>query len=366
MEIQETPNQLEDGLFEQTKKPTSAQSVNHDSRPLGVWFPTIRCGTGADVFTIRLAKALNDRGIRAGITWLPHRAEYAPWSVAIPQPPDWATVVHINSWLHRRFIPKGLPLVVTLHSSVHDPAYKPYKNWLRTLYHRFWVKPCEAYSIGRATAVTAVSQYTADQALAFFGRQDIAVLYNWIDTEVFCPDSRHHPHHPFRLLFIGKPSIRKGADLLPRIMQILGPDFELRYTGEPKNIGISDLPDNMISIGNLESEAAVVNAYREADALLFPTRLEGFGLVALEAQACGTPVIATNGSSLPEVVANGKTGILCPADSLEAFAQAARKLLEPEDWMRFSKAARNRAIAIFEESVGVDAWIRFYGRLAQD
>lgn len=340
------------------------ERASDDSRALGIWFPAVRSGTGADVFTIRLAQALRARGIRADITWLPHRAEYAPWSVARPRPPEWATVAHINSWLHRRFIPRNLPLVMTLHSCVHDPAFKPYKKLPRALYHRFWIKRSEAHSLGRAAIATAVSQYTADQAAAIFGRKDIKVLYNWIDTDVFSPDARAHPHQPFRLLFVGKPSIRKGADLLPQIMRILGPDFELRYTGEPKDIGVSDLPENMISIGRLESEAAVVNAYREADALLFPSRLEGLSLAMLEAQSCGLPIIATRASSLPEVVEHQKTGILCPADQPEAFAEAAQQLCDSRKWLLISKTSRMRATKMFREEYRLGAWIDLYQRLS--
>lgn len=338
-----------------------ASDTNH---PLGVWFPTIRCGTGTDVFTIRLAKALVDRDIRAEITWLPHRAEYAPWSVEIPKPPKWATIVHINSWLHRRFIPRGLPLVVTLHSCVHDPVFKPYKNLLRSLYHKFWVKPCETHSIGRASIATAVSQYTAKQASAIFCRNDIHVLYNWIDTDIFSPDSRAHPQHPFRLLFVGRPSIRKGADLLPKIMKTLGPDFELRYTGEPKDIGVPDLPKNMVAIGQLRSDTEVVDAYRRADALLFPSRLEGLSLAMLEAQSCGLPVIATLASSSSEVVEHQQTGILCPANQPEAFAEAARQLCDASKWSRLCRNSRTRTTTLFREDLRVSAWIDLYERLS--
>ena len=62
-----------------------------------IWFPTVRTGTGTDVFTQRLVADLSKRGVRAEITWLPLRAEYAPWTVPIPQPPAWATVAHVNT-----------------------------------------------------------------------------------------------------------------------------------------------------------------------------------------------------------------------------------------------------------------------------
>lgn len=87
-----------------------------------VWFPAVRAHSGADVFTERLAEGLRARGIRAEITWLPLRAEYAPWSVPVPKPPAWANIVHTNSWLHPRFLPPSFPVITTLHSCVHDPA----------------------------------------------------------------------------------------------------------------------------------------------------------------------------------------------------------------------------------------------------
>ena len=326
--------------------------MNDQTLPLpAIWFPTIRAGTGTDAFTIRLAEALNRRGIRAEITWLPHRSEYAPWTVTPPTPPSWANVVHINSWLHRRFIPPKLPLVVTLHGCVHDPALAPYKSVPRTLYHQLWVKACEAYSIRRAAAVTAVSHYTATQAAGIFGCSAILPIHNWIDLQCYSPDQRKTPQHPFRLLFVGKPSRRKGTDLLPEIMRRLGKDFELHYTAHANDLSDSaKLPANMIPIGRLNGDAALIDAYRNCDALLFPTRLEGLSLVTLEAQACGRPVIATDGSSLPEVVIQNRTGILCPVDSIDDFVAAARRLRDqPAVWQRMSTAARERAAAAFRE-----------------
>ncbi len=78
-----------------------------------VWFPAVRAGTGSDKFTLQLCEALNARGIRAGITWLPHRAEYLPWTVRVPPVPGWANIVHVNTWLHPRFLPRGIPVVAT-------------------------------------------------------------------------------------------------------------------------------------------------------------------------------------------------------------------------------------------------------------
>src|SRR3546814_20476891 len=98
--------------------------MNLDRKP-AVWLPTIRAGTGADVFTVRLCDGLNARGIRAEIAWLPHRAEYLPWTVRAPEPPAWANVAHVHSWLPHRFWPRRLPPVVTVPHLVNAPAYRP-------------------------------------------------------------------------------------------------------------------------------------------------------------------------------------------------------------------------------------------------
>jgi glycosyltransferase involved in cell wall biosynthesis len=226
---------------------------------------------------------------------------------------------------------------------------------------------CETSSIAMADVVTAVSAYTADQVGRTFGRSDTVAIHNWIDLQLFTPNQRQTPHHPFRLLFIGTVSRRKGSDLLPEIMRRLGGDFELRYNANPADFGAgANLPMNMIGLGRLDGDKALIEAYRDCDALLFPTRLEGFGLVALEAQACQRPVIATDGSALSEVVEQGRTGILCPIDDVGAFVAAARRLREKfVYWQQMSAAARERAALNFGEEKAINAYISIYRRLTQ-
>jgi glycosyltransferase involved in cell wall biosynthesis len=331
-----------------------------------IWFPTIRTGTGTDVFTERLVDGLKKSSIRAEVAWLPLRAEYFPWGVAAPRCPSWANIVHINSWLSQRFVPNNLPLVVTFHSSVHDPDLTKYKSLAQTLYHQLWGKSLERQSIRSADIITAVSGYAASQAKKIFRCPQIETIHNWVDLEEVSPPERTKQHSPFRLLFVGNVSRRlKGADLLAPIMELLGTDYELWITGRLIDIpGQNALPANIIELGHLDKGCDVVTAYRNSDALLFPTRSEGFGLVALEAQACGLPVIATNGSSIPEVVEDGVTGLLCPQDNIEAFTYAVRCLRhDSKMWHRMSVAARTRAISLFSESVAVEKYIELYKKV---
>ncbi len=322
-----------------------------------VWFPAIQAGSGADVFTERLVDGLKQRGIRAEIGWLPHRAEFAPWSVASPSPPSWANLVHVNTWLPRRFLPRRLPMVATTHHCVHGEA-APIGSAVQRLYHRLWVKSLEKEVLCRADRVTAVSHYTARRTAAVFSIDDIAVIHNGVQLDVFTPGSpRYAPHTPFRLFYVGSWSRRKGVDLLAPIMSELGEDFELLHTGE----AASQHPPNMRAIGRVTDVTALVDLYRGADALLFPTRLEGFGLVALEAQACGAPVVATRGSSLPEVVEDGVSGFLCPQDDMSAFVGAVRTLAaDPGQWRQMRRAARCRAEALFGFDKMVEEYINLY------
>jgi glycosyltransferase involved in cell wall biosynthesis len=84
----------------------------------------------------------------------------------------------------------------------------------------------------------------------------------------------------------------------------------------------------------------------------------------LEAMACGKPVIATDATSIPEVVANGITGILCPIDDVDAFVSACQKLAgDRELCRRFGKAGRKRAEEVFSEEVIVSQYIDLYNEM---
>lgn len=332
-----------------------------------VWFPTVRTDTGTDVFTERLVSGLQARGLRAEIRWLPLRAEYAPWTVPVPAPPAWATACHISTWLHPRLIPPHLPLVATLHHSIHDPVLLPYKGWLRASYHRLWIAAIERQVLQRADRVIAVSQFAADIARRTLRDVPMDVIYNGIDTTQFRPGKRDRlPREPFRLLFVGSWMARKGVDLLAPIMRELGDGFELHYTGGPSaEKDKPGMPTNMRDIGRLSGEA-VVAAMQNADAFLFPSRSEGFGLVAAEAMACGLPVIAMEGTSVEEIISNRGTGLLCAREDIHAFANAALEMAASRSLhLGYRARAREEIVARFDISQMVDAHIRTYQNLME-
>lgn len=332
-----------------------------NKKELAIWFPTVRTGTGADVFTERLVDGLKQRGIKAEITWLPLRAEYLPWTVEIPQPPDWATIVHVNTWLHSRFLPKDLPVIATLHHSIHDPNLRPYKGWLRAAYHQYWIAPNERHVMQKAMQITAVSQFAADMAKRTLCDVPIQVIYNGIDIKLFCPSNRvRREGEPFRLLYAGSWIKRKGVDLLAPIMRELGDGFELYYTG-----GIAaekdktTMPFNMHDLGRLNQQE-MIQAMQNSDAFLFPSRSEGFGLVVVEAMACGLPVICTKGTCLDEIIIEDLNSWLCEPNNVGSFAAAINKIsfnLKNENNI---PSFEDDIINKFSISIMIDSYIEAY------
>ena len=332
-----------------------------------VWFPAIRTGTGTDVFTERLVAGLQARGLSAEITWLPPRAEYAPWAVAIPKPPEWVDICHVNTWLHPRFIPKKLPVVATLHHSIHDPVLRPHKGWLRTAYHRWWIAPIERRVLRRADMVVAVSRFVADMARLTLCDVPMQVIYNGIDTEQFHPGKRvRRSGEPFRLLYVGGWMVRKGVDMLPAVMRELGESFELHYTGgSAADKDKPGMPATMHDLGRLSGKR-VIAAMQDADAFLFPSRSEGLPLVVIEAMACGLPVIGTAGTAVAEVVADGETGLLCRGDDIVCFARAIRRLAADASLgERMRIASRHRAMNDFSFDAMVRDYIHQYCQLVK-
>lgn len=325
-----------------------------------IWFPTVRTGTGTDVFTERLVKGLNEQGIKAEITWLPLRAEYAPWTVKAPKPPSWATVVHVNTWLHSRFLPKHLPIVATLHHSIHDPALRPYKGWLRAAYHRWWIAPNERRVLRRADHVTAVSQFVADMARKTLCDVAMQVIYNGIDTDLFRPGNRvRQPGEPFRLLYVGSWIKRKGVDLLAPIMRELGDGFELYYTGgSAAEKDKKHMPDNMHDLGRLNQQQ-VIQQMQQADAFLFPSRSEGMPLVVAEAMACGLPVVGAKKTVLNELLIDSFNGSLCISGDYKDFSEKI-SFFKRQSCKKNSVNARITAIKIFGKQDKINEYINLY------
>ena len=119
-----------------------------------------------------------------------------------------------------------------------------------------------------------------------------------------------------------------------------------------------DMCDDITFVGNL---AKVEEILTGADLFVLPSETESFGLSALEAMACGVPVIATNVGGVPEVVRQGIDGLLFEVGDVDAMAAAGVELLRDEvRWQAMSQAARDRALNDFAEDAIVARYRDMY------
>lgn len=165
-------------------------------------------------------------------------------------------------------------------------------------------------------------------------------------------------------LFVGRFDCQKGFDLLlSALAHLPDPDFTVRAIGT----SVSDKKTNPIvppyvTIMDWQARSDITHFYRDADALIMPSRWEGFGLVALEAMSCGTPVLASRRGALPEIVSSGQTGLFFDPDDSRGLAELLRQVsreelasmgLEAADDMRkrFSAERMNKQLASEYESL---------------
>ncbi len=235
------------------------------------------------------------------------------------------------------------PLVTTLHDVNHLALPENY-GLGRVPYYRLVVGP-RARS---ARAVLTDSEFSRQEISRYLGLpvQKIQVIPPGVDDN-YCPaledevegflGAHHLPAHYFAVVGSAKKhkNLKLIADLAPSLP---APVVLLAGSGAKSELGF---PPRAIEIASLP-EDEMPCFYSAAVALLLPSRYEGFGLPALEAMACGCPVVAAHGSSLTELV--GDAGILLSPDEPAGWIAAASRLFnEAELRRRLGELGRARA-----------------------
>lgn len=313
---------------------------------MNIWLPYVKAGTGSDISTQYLAVGLSGRGHQVHEQAFPRHYEFAPWLLKVFKPPTKCDAIITNTWNGFGFARSDIPMMTVDRLFVLDPALDPYKSRVQRFYHRWLIRQFVKNSALAAARVVAVSKYTATIFSQQLALPRPTVILNAVDTRFFTRSpgpSRIAPCQPRRLLFVGKLSRRKGADLLAPIMRRLGDAYQLFYTGYADSPYLGkDRPSNMHALGRLD-QTQIRDQYRQADLLLFPSRGEGLARAIMESLACGTPVVAANISSMPEAV-DEQVGRLCPPDDISAFVEAITVITsENSIWQTCANAARRRA-----------------------
>jgi glycogen synthase len=276
-----------------------------------------------------------------------------------------ADVVHCHTWYSHfgGILTKllyGTRLVITTHS------LEPLRPWKREQLGRgydfsAWV---ERTALGMADAVIAVSQGTRDDILRCFDLDPakVRVIPNGIDTEEYRPvketeelERRGIPRDLPYVLFVGRIARQKGIIHLVRAIRHLDPRLgvilcagapDTPEIAEEMARGVAEVQrtrEHVYWIQEMVSRRAAIELYSHATLFCCPSIYEPFGIINLEAMACGTPVVASAVGGIKEVVIPEGTGLLVP------LAQQQESPFEALDPARFAEDLARAVNRLFQD-----------------
>lgn len=269
-----------------------------------------------------------------------------------------ADIVHCHTWYSHwggilAKLNYGIPLVLTVHS------LEPLRPWKREQIGGGYDFTCwlEKTALEMADAVIAVSQETKRDVERLFTIPEdrLHVIYNGIDLEEYHPVTTKNALkrlsvnvvEPY-VLFVGRITRQKGIIHLVNAIKHLDPGFQVVLCA-----GAPDTPEiaaemkaavaaaqrsrpGVIWIEEMVDNRSKIELYSHASVFVCPSIYEPFGIINLEAMACGTPVVASSVGGIKEVVVHGETGFLV---SVEQMKESPFEPIHPE---RFSRDLASR------------------------
>jgi D-inositol-3-phosphate glycosyltransferase len=256
-------------------------------------------------------------------------------------------VLHANYWVsgavgHRLKHELDLPLVTTFHSLDRVRASVGFGDEI-TLRPRV-----EAEVVRCADLVIAATGDERDQLVRYYGAdpERVEIVPQGVDASLFSRGDQAAARRALRLgdgpvlLFVGRIQPLKGVDLAVEALARLeahratllvvggpsGPEGEdelMRVHRLVEDLGL----ESRVRFIPPQAHEKLATYYQAADVCIVPSRSESFGLVALEAAACGTPVVATNVGGLRYVVEHGSTGYLVDGRDPDDFAAPIDRIL---------------------------------------
>jgi alpha-maltose-1-phosphate synthase len=282
-----------------------------------------------------------------------------------------AAVVHSHTWYanlagHLASLRYGIPHVATVHS------LEPLRPWKAEQLGGGYALSswAERVSLGAAAAVVAVSDGMRGDVLTAYpeiAADRVRVIRNGIDTVEYAPDPdtsvlvKHgiDPTRPY-VIFVGRITRQKGVPVLLRAAAALDPAAQLvlcagaadtpALAEEVSSLvaGLQATRSGVIWIPEMLPKPSVIQLLTHALMFVCPSVYEPLGIVNLEAMACSTAVVASRVGGIPEVVAEGATGLLVPPDDPAALADAMNALLRnPGRADAMGRAGRLRAVDEF-------------------
>ncbi|MGW7663825.1 glycogen synthase [Streptomyces sp. NPDC054756] len=298
-------------------------------------------------------------------------------------------LIHSHTWYanlagHLGKLQYGIPHVLTAHS------LEPLRPWKAEQLGGGYALSswAERTAVESADAVIAVSGAMREDILGCYPALDperVHVVHNGIDTSLYRPDPRTDVLARFGLdadrpyvLFVGRITRQKGVPHLLRAVRDIDPAAQVVLcAGAPDTPEIDrefrDLYEELSRvragvhwIPQMLPRPEVIQLLTHAAVFVCPSVYEPLGIVNLEAMACGTPVVASRVGGIPEVVEDGRTGLLVPLDDdFEAgLARALDTLVgDREAARRMGEAGRERAVGEFGWDAVARRTVRLYGEI---
>lgn len=237
--------------------------------------------------------------------------------------------------------------------------------------------PLMKFSIEASDGVTAVSRFLKEKTLTNYDiRKEIEIIPNFIDTETFkpikdkCFKQRIAPGDEKVLVHTSNfRHVKRVTDTILIFEKVIkevpaklvlvgdGPDrSECERLARQLN-----LFDHIKFLGKQDGLVEILNS---SDLFLIPSQSESFGLAALEAMACGLPVVSSSVGGLPELVKHTETGYIAEIGDIDRMARYTIDLLtNQKKYQLFSKNARERAVKFFDKSKIVPLYENYYKKV---
>lgn len=235
------------------------------------------------------------------------------------------------------------------------------------------------YGIEKSDVVTAVSNSLAKQTMELIApEKQIETIYNFIDTEDYYPQDVSHLRKvlgiaPEEKVLLHVSNFRK----VKRVQDIVKTFSYVRKQMPCKLVLVGDGPErhpileqakgtdyeqDILFLGKQEN---VAELYALADLFLLMSEKESFGLVLLEAMACGVPCIGTDIGGIPEVIRHGENGFIVPSGAVEKAALLVVELLNnPEMYATFRQQALETVEKTFNNEQIITQYENFYYQVA--
>jgi glycosyltransferase involved in cell wall biosynthesis len=230
-------------------------------------------------------------------------------------------------------------------------------------YIRWFYGLCDEIKVPSREYISILSErgYKTHSMSVFHRGIEPSVFFPRFDTRMKLEQHFNLPQHTINLLYVGRVSPEKNVvmvlDIFKKIQQKHA-NVAMIFAGNGPEPYFSEFKkrahdiDNVYFLGRLHRKQ-LPDVYSGSDMLVFPSTTDTFGMVVLEAQACGLPAVVGDKGGPQEIIMDRKTGFICPVHDVDSWVSTISSIITminvyPERYLEIRNAAREHAVATFD------------------